>query len=46
VLPALTERFGKDHALSVEPVAYEFQRNGNRMLRIVKGNGMVEPVAP
>jgi SAM-dependent methyltransferase len=41
VLPGIREYFGTDHALSVEPVAYEFQRNGNRMLRIVKGhNGL------
>jgi SAM-dependent methyltransferase len=38
VLPGITEHFGKDYTLSVEPVAYAFQRNGNRMLRIVKGN--------
>jgi hypothetical protein len=36
VLPGITGHFGADHALSVEPVAYEFQRGGNRMLRIVK----------
>jgi hypothetical protein len=38
VLPGIMDYFGRDHTLSVEPVAYEFQRNGNRMLRIVKGN--------
>ncbi len=39
VLPGLTAHFGRDYALTVEPVAYEFQRGGNRMLRIVKGEG-------
>ena len=39
VLPGLTAHFGRDYALTVEPVAYEFQRNGNRMLRVVKREG-------
>ena len=46
VLPGIEEHFGKAYTLSVEPVAYEFQRNGNQMLRITRGNGTVAPTLP
>jgi hypothetical protein len=36
-LAPILEEFGCDHRVEVVPVDYEFQRGGNRMLRIVRG---------
>lgn len=33
-----TRLIDEGYGVSVEPVAYEFQRGGNRMLRVLKGN--------
>ncbi len=36
VLGETIEFFGSAYQIGIEPVAYEFQRNGNKMLRISK----------
>ena len=36
-LAPILEEFGRDHRVELVPVDYEFQRGGNRMLRIVRG---------
>ena len=35
----LVAEFGQNHRVEIVPVDYEFQRGGNRMLRIVRGVG-------
>ncbi len=45
VLPDIVDFFSKEYTVSIEQVSYEFQRNGNRMLRIAKSSfGMDRPV--
>ncbi len=36
VLPGIIDFFSKEYLVSIEPVNYEFQRKGNRMMRINK----------
>ncbi len=36
VLKGIIDSFREKYRVTMEPVAYEFQRNGNKMLRIVK----------
>jgi hypothetical protein len=38
VLKGVIGFFRKNYRVTIEPVAYEFQRNGNTMLRIAKSS--------